>query len=236
MGTAMSSASLDAGTLGPLARVLRDARVVVRETDPRLVSPEAVLFPEELLAVQNAVLSRRQQFAAGRSLARQAWQELGLPACALPSDAQRVPIWPSGVVGCITHTQSWCGAAVALSTEVRALGTDVEVAAPLEQNLWERVCRPEEREFLGTLAPAAAGLVAKAIFSAKESIYKALYPSVRVFLDFQGMHITLEPLGSDGWTWRATTTVAWGPWAAGHGFAPGAIWIGSDVITSAVLW
>src|SRR5688572_22552902 len=118
MGTAMSPASPDAGALGPLGRVLGDPRVVVRETDPRLVSPEAVLFPEERAAVQNAVLSRRQQFAAGRSLARQAWQTLGQPPCALPSDVQRVPIWPPGIVGCITHTQIWCGAAVALGSRV----------------------------------------------------------------------------------------------------------------------
>ena len=232
----MSSASPVSGAPGPLARVLRDARVVVREADPRQVSPEAVLLPEERAVVQNAVLSRRQQFAAGRSLARQAWQQLGQPPGALPSDAQRVPIWPPGIVGCITHTHVWCGAAVARSSEVQALGMDVEVAAPLELNLWDRVCRPEEREFLRRLAPAAAGLVAKGIFSAKESIYKALYPSVRVFLDFQGMHIELEPVDSERWTWRATTTVAWGPWAAGHTFVPGALWIGSNVITSAVAW
>lgn len=229
--------ALDAGALGPLARVLRDARVVVLETDPRLVSSEAELFPEERELVRNAVLSRRQQFAAGRCLARQAWQRLGHRPQALPSDAQRVPIWPPGIVGCITHTRVWCGAAVARAGEVSALGADVEVATPLEPGLWERVCRPEERAFLGTLPGEAAGLLAKGIFSAKESIYKALYPSVRVFLDFQGMSVELEPgVGPGSWTWRATSTVAWGSWPPGQRFAAGSLWLGSDVISSAVVW
>jgi 4'-phosphopantetheinyl transferase EntD len=236
MGTGMSTASPDISGLGPLARVLSDARVVVAEEDPRLVSPEAELFAEEHEAVKNAVLSRRRQFAAGRRLARQAWQRLGQPPVALLNDAQRVPIWPAGVVGSITHTEVWCGVAVARAREVSALGTDVEVAAPLEVNLWDRVCRPEERAFLERLPPDAAGLVAKGIFSAKESIYKALYPSVRVFLDFQGMSIELEAGRAGSWTWHATSMVDWGSWARGHRFAAGALLIGPDVITSAVVW
>jgi 4'-phosphopantetheinyl transferase EntD len=232
----MSTASSDAPVLGPLARVLRDSRVVVAEADPRLESSEAELYPVERDAVKNAVLSRRQQFAAGRRLARAAWQRLGQPAAALPSDPQRVPIWPQGIVGSITHTHVWCGAAVARSSEVSALGADVEVASPLEANLWDRVCRPEERAFLGTLPPDRAGLVAKGIFSAKESIYKALYPSVRVFLDFQGMSIALAAESSDSWTWHATSMVDWGSWGRGHRFAAGALWLGPDVITSAVVW
>ncbi len=170
--------------------------------DPRLISPEAELLPEEAPAVSNAVLSRRQQFAAGRRLARNAWQRLGYPPAALLPDAQRVPIWPSGLVGSITHTHVWCAAAVARSSDVSALGADVELATPLELGLWERVCRPEERTFLRAQPEAASGLLAKAIFSAKESIYKALYPNVRVFLDFQGMHIELERGSADeGGTW-----------------------------------
>jgi 4'-phosphopantetheinyl transferase EntD len=208
--------------------------------DPRLVSPEAELLAEEQTCVENAVLSRRQQFAAGRRLAREAWQRLGQPPSALLNDSQRVPLWPPGIIGSITHTQIWCAAAVAKTRDVSALGTDVELATPLEQNLWDRVCRPEERAFLRGLEPDAAGLLGKAIFSAKESIYKALYPRVRVFLDFQGMRIELEPRigieGSGSWTWHATLMVAWGPWAPGHAFAPGALEVGADVITSAVVW
>jgi 4'-phosphopantetheinyl transferase EntD len=233
----MSTASTSGSGLGPLGRVMRDPRVAVAETDPRLVSPEATLFVEELDAVKNAVLSRRQQFAAGRSLAREAWQRLGHAPSALSNDAQRVPLWPAGLVGSITHTHVWCAVAVARASEVSALGADVEVATPLELNLWDRVCRPEERAFLQAQAPGAAGLLGKAIFSAKESIYKALYPSVRVFLDFQGMRIELEPEGGDGrWTWHATLQVAWGSWAPGQRFAPGALQIGSDVIVSAISW
>jgi 4'-phosphopantetheinyl transferase EntD len=221
---------------GPLARLFDDPRVIVAETDPRLVTPGAGLFPEEALIVDQAVLSRRQQFTAGRCLARDAWQRLGQASVALLNDEQRVPVWPHGIVGTITHTHIWCAAAVARGGDVQGLGADVEPATPLERNLWERICRPEERAFLEATPAPLAGLLAKGIFSAKESIYKALYPRVRVFLDFQGMLVALQRTTRAGlWTWRATLQVDWGPLEAGQTFTPGKLQLGADLISSAIV-
>lgn len=232
----MPASPTDVVNAGPVARVLDDPRVVVAEIDPRQVAPDVGLFAEEAIAIEKAVLTRRQQFTAGRKLARQAWQRLGVAPVALLSDAQRVPIWPRGIVGTITHTHVWCAAAVARQADIAGLGADVELASPLELALWERICRPEERAFLHALPEPLPGLLAKAVFSAKESIYKALYPSVRVFLDFQGMHIALEPGPSEGcWTWQATLQVAWGSLSRGQRFAPGKLVIDREVIASAVV-
>jgi 4'-phosphopantetheinyl transferase EntD len=228
-----TAAGLDRG--GPLARVLDDPRVVVAEMDPRDVVPEADLYGEEVAAIEHAVLSRRQQYTAGRQLARRAWQALGLAPQPLLNDAQRVPRWPAGLVGTITHTQGWCGAAVALAGTVSWLGADVEAATPLELGLWERVCRPEEHAFLHAQPAALQGLLAKAIFSAKESIYKALYPGVRVFLDFQGMSIALTAIDAVEWRWHATLQLPWGAHAAGQRFGEGRLRIEPELIVSAVV-
>lgn len=219
---------------GPIARLFDDPRVAVAEMDPRAAAPCAGLFPDEAALVERAVLSRRQQFTAGRLLARAALQRLGQAAAPLLNDAQRVPIWPRGVVGTITHTHVWCAAAVARQDQIAGLGADVELSTPLELGLWDRICRPEERSFLQAQPEPSRGLLAKAIFSAKESIYKALYPRVRVFLDFQGMRIALEPSGDGLWTWTATLQVAWGALPAGRRFSPGQLSIGDEVIASAV--
>jgi 4'-phosphopantetheinyl transferase EntD len=231
---------------GPLARLIDDPRIVVAELDPRQVEPDAGLFPEESAPLARAVLSRRQQFTAGRLLARQAWATLGQAHVPLLNDAQRVPMWPQGLVGTITHTVGWCAVAVARQSEVEGLGADVEPATPLQQELWERVCRPEERRFLEGLDPDERGLIAKGIFSAKESIYKALYPSVRVFLDFQGMSLELEPSppgngatsGAEAgatWLWQPTLQSAWGPFLPGHRFPTGRLWLDRELIVSAVV-
>jgi 4'-phosphopantetheinyl transferase EntD len=246
---------------GPLARLLDDPRVVVAELDPRQVAPDVGLFPEEAAPLVRAVLSRRQQFTAGRLLARQAWAELGQGPVPLLNDAQRVPMWPPGLVGTITHTVGWCAVAVARQNEVEGLGADVEPATPLQPELWERICRPEERRFLEALDPAERGLLAKGVFSAKESIYKALYPSVRLFLDFQGMSVELErarpgavaghdapdgdvaghgtvagaPDAGATWRWQPVLQTAWGPFQPGHRFPTGRLWLDRELIVSAVV-
>ena len=223
------------GQHGPLARLLATEPIRVAELDPRSVPASAGLFAEEARAVANAVESRRQQYTAGRLLARQAWQELGIEPVPLLNDEQRVPRWPQGIVGCITHTHGWCAAAVARAEQVSALGVDVEAATPLDVDLWERICRPEERALLSTQPERAAGLLAKATFSAKESIYKALYPRVRVFLDFQAMHIALEPQAAAGTSrWQATLQVPWGPFEAGQRFGSGWLSIDDDWILTAL--
>jgi 4'-phosphopantetheinyl transferase EntD len=226
---------------GPLARLLRAHPVCVAEMDPRQVgalaarSPAAALFPEEAQSIARAVESRRQQFTAGRLLARQAWQKLGLAPQLLLSDEQRVPRWPAGIVGSITHTHGWCAAAVARAAQIVALGTDVEAATPLDTELWPRICRPEELRVLATYPAPRAGLLAKALFSAKESIYKALYPSVRIFLDFQAMHIELAPGADAGESeWQAELQVAWGPFEPGRRFTPGRLGIDHEWIVSGI--
>jgi 4'-phosphopantetheinyl transferase EntD len=203
--------------------------------DPRGVRAGEGLFPQEAQMIASAVESRRQQFTAGRCLARQAWRELGHPPAPLLSDQQRVPAWPAGIVGTITHTHVWCAVAVAERGDVTGLGADVECATALEPGLWERVCRPEERAFLQQ-AGERRGLLAKGVFSAKESIYKALYPSIRVFLDFQAMRIELEPTATHGtWTWHAELQVPWGHLAAGQRLGPGKLGIGGDLILTAIV-
>ncbi len=219
---------------GPIRSLLDDARIEVAEMDPRLASPEACLLREELELVSRAVLSRRQQFAAGRWLARQSLAKFGLEARALLSNAQRVPLWPQGIIGTISHTQTWCAVAVARSDEVGALGIDVEPRSPLDVALWPRICRPEERASLDGLEPERAGLLAKALFSAKESIYKALYPSVRTFLDFHGMLIVLEEAAPGLYRWHAVLQSEWGPWLPGRRFGDGQLSIGAELIASAV--
>ncbi len=232
----MPSARAPVSTNGPLARLLSDTRVKVAEMDPRGARAGEGLFPEEAQMIARAVESRRQQFTAGRCLARQAWQELGHPPAALLSDQQRVPAWPAGIVGTITHTHVWCAVAVAERCDVSGLGADVEPATALEPGLWERVCRPEERAFLQRQTQERGGLLAKGVFSAKESIYKALYPSIRVFLDFQAMRIELEPTATpDTWTWHAELQVAWGHLAAGQRLGPGKLGIDRDLILTAVV-
>jgi 4'-phosphopantetheinyl transferase EntD len=162
------------------------------------MSPEWQLLSEEQAIAQSfSSAKRRREFVAGRRRARQALAGLGIMDFALLPGDDRAPIWPSGVVGSITHTeaagQSYCAVAVARRQDLDAIGIDAEAREGLPPDLWERVLdQGEQREALRAPEP---GVQARLVFSAKESVFKALYPQFKCFLDFPDVHVDC---GADG--------------------------------------
>jgi 4'-phosphopantetheinyl transferase EntD len=169
------------------------------------------LFPEEADAVAGAVPARRAEFAAGRAAARNALAALGVGPVPLPVGDRRMPVWPRGVVGSITHCAGLVAAAVAWADDLVALGIDAEPAAPLEPDVLAVVATPAER---AALDGELAGTV---VFCAKEAFYKcwsALDGAVLEFHDvevaFDGRSFVAVPAGGDRWPGR---------WAVRDGFA-----------------
>ncbi|MGB5546088.1 MAG: hypothetical protein WBM74_05910, partial [Polyangiales bacterium] len=105
--------------------------VETEEVDPHTVQG-GLLKAEEAL-VQGAARTRVEQFTAGRVCSRIALGRLGVAATTpIPRGEDRAPIWPAGFIGSISHTDSWCAAAVARSESVRSIGIDLESSAPLK--------------------------------------------------------------------------------------------------------
>lgn len=153
---------------------------------------ETKVKPDEEARIVKAVDKRKREFRAGRHAARHALDQLNTNfdhsvTCILPGE-KRQPLWPENIVGAITHSANQCYAAVALKSEIKSLGIDVEQAIPLQANLLKMICTQEEQNWLSTLSD---GLYwAKLIFSAKESIYKTYFPLCETYLDF--LEATLE--------------------------------------------
>ncbi len=150
------------------------------------------LLPEEEAQIRRAVPRRRRDFTAGRSCAREALARLGFAEQPLLSDADRVPRWPPGAVGSISHSGSWCGVAVARAESAAGLGLDVEGDAPLEPSLVPRICSPQELECFGRLPPPPAADWPKLAFSLKEAAYKAYFPLARTFLGFHDLELEVD--------------------------------------------
>ncbi|MGK5738231.1 4'-phosphopantetheinyl transferase family protein [Micromonospora sp. URMC 103] len=150
------------------------------------------LLAEELACLgPRAVDDRRRDFTAGRVCARRAMTTLGLPPAAVPSAADRAPVWPDGVVGAITHTHGYCAAAAARRTDLRAVGIDAEQHRELDPGVRRLVCLPEEDERLASL-PAGVSWPA-VLFSAKETVYKVWHPVVGTWLDFTDALVDIDP-------------------------------------------
>ena len=171
-----------------LFRRLLGPKVATEEVDPHTVQG-GLLKAEEAL-VDGAAKTRIEQFTAGRVCSRIALGRLGVAATTpILRGEDRVPIWPPGFIGSISHTDTWCAAAVARTEDIRSLGIDLESSTPLKEALLKRVCTPKEREWLHELP--APGVTGKIVFSAKEAVYKCQYPLSNRFLGFQAVEVEL---------------------------------------------
>jgi 4'-phosphopantetheinyl transferase EntD len=153
----------------------------------------ARLFPEEQLVISKAVEKRRREFTTGRICARAALEKLGFPDAPIPTGERGEPVWPAGVVGSITHCESYRACAAARSTEVMSVGIDAEPNAPLPDGLLGDIARPEELPLLERLARELPEVHwDRLLFSAKESVYKTWFPLAGRWLGFEDAIVELD--------------------------------------------
>lgn len=149
-------------------------------------------FPEELDALAGAVRSRRREFECGRACAHSALRALGADDSAILMASTRAPLWPSGIVGSISHTRTIAAAVACRSTDAAGVGLDIERSdAPLDEQVWRLMMTPAEvAQVADPIAsdPRAAVL----IFSAKECVYKVVAPLWGVTLNHQDVSIRIE--------------------------------------------
>ncbi|MDJ0821987.1 MAG: 4'-phosphopantetheinyl transferase superfamily protein [Paracoccaceae bacterium] len=149
------------------------------------------LVPEEATYVKGCHPKRRAEFTAGRDCANAALAALGASTGIVGIGPDRRPIWPTGYTGTITHCDGLCLAVASLSSRAQWLGSDAEPNAVLPRGVAPRVLSPDEQA-----AQRQSGQTDRIWFSAKECVFKALYPVVQEFFGFEHAHI--EPRVGDG--------------------------------------
>ncbi len=170
-----------------LPDAVRVAEMLPADADP------ALLLPDEARSVERAVEKRRREFAAGRLLARELFAQMtsneAVRSASLLNDANRVPVWPAGIVGSITHCRSLCAVATTHAAHSAGIGLDVEPAEPMNEELEQYVMRDAEYARLDVLPQEVRTLGSLLVFSIKEAVYKAIYPIRRRFLEFHEVEI-----------------------------------------------
>ena len=140
---------------------------------------------------------RRLEFLAGRLCAQRGLEQAGYPGHAVIGiGEQRAPVWPVGFSGSIAHGSGRAWAVVAAQARYRGLGIDLEtiVDPATARKLWSTVLRPFERERARPDALSEEQFLSL-VFSAKESLFKCLYPITRArfgFLDAELVHLDLQ--------------------------------------------
>ncbi|TDF38537.1 4'-phosphopantetheinyl transferase superfamily protein [Alteromonadaceae bacterium M269] len=145
-------------------------------------------FPESL---QNAVNKRKAEFLAGRYAAKLALEQVGITGFTVNIGENRQPLWPSDIRGSITHTNDLACCVVTKKEHCSALGLDTEnlLNEKTANDIAKNIVTEKERlvlERYSTIFSESCTLA----FSAKESLFKALYDEVGQYFDFLDAEIT----------------------------------------------
>lgn len=144
-------------------------------------------FPTHLA---KAVAKRRAEYLASRVCVRETLSLFGFSDFLLTNDADRAPIWPPGVAGSLSHTRTRVSLMLTTATAGKQPGVDCEEIMPpaAAAKMQEMIINKREYAVLQRSGlPFATALTAA--FSLKESLYKALFPLFRQFMDFKEAEI-----------------------------------------------
>jgi enterobactin synthetase component D len=137
-----------------------------------------------------AVNKRKAEFLCGRFLAALALEHLGGPQVEIGSGEHRQPLWPATFNGSLSHSNDRAACLLSNDAEL-ALGIDIEnvLTDAGAQNIASSVIDNVERALLAADPSMAFGPGLTAVFSAKEALFKALYPRVRNYFDFHAARL-----------------------------------------------
>ncbi|NDJ58135.1 4'-phosphopantetheinyl transferase superfamily protein [Enterobacteriaceae bacterium 4M9] len=167
-----------------------------------LFSELNIPFPADLAG---AVIKRRAEYLAGRWCSQQlltAHQITGV----VERSPQGAPRWPGRVFGSISHAENQALAVAVCDTAAWRIGVDTELFD--RQTMLEtasEVTDADERALLEQyMQDIAPGILLA--FSAKESLYKALWPEVQAFFGFDAA--SLVAVGDGVFTLELNQTLA----------------------------
>lgn len=139
------------------------------------------------VALRDAARRRQLSFIGGRLCAERAIALHGASDAVVGQGSAGEPLWPATLTGSITHTDISAHAVVLEGEQCDGVGIDSEPVGATGDAILAVCCTAAERRtwFGSTADPLRATL----LFSAKEAFYKAIYPTVRRFVDFTEVEV-----------------------------------------------
>ena len=166
---------------------LADATVHLITFDPSTYADADLLWLPHHAQLANAGRKRKTEHLAGRIAAVSALKSQGIttvPGIGINGE----PLWPNGISGSITHSGN---VAMAIVSKNSLSGIDCE--AIIDENeaieIKEGIIDAIENTLLQN-SGLPFSLALTLTFSAKESLFKALFPRVNAFMGFETAHVT----------------------------------------------
>ncbi|AXY33326.1 4'-phosphopantetheinyl transferase family protein [Yersinia pseudotuberculosis] len=173
----------------PFHGLLAKCDFEVNEYRDELFAAYGIPFPGSL---NKAVIKRRAEYLAGRFVARQVLNLLDIRDYPLATGMDRAPQWPTNLIGSISHNnqRALCAAQMieprgVESSTLHGIGLDIEshIAEEKAQEIWLGIISDEEYSLLQQ-GPLPFNQALTLVFSAKESLFKAVYPQSGRYFDF----------------------------------------------------
>lgn len=143
------------------------------------------LYQSELELVKDVSEKRLLEFTTGRDCAHQALHKMGYEICPILKGEQREPLWPTGIVGSISHCRDLAGAAIADQSRILSVGLDIENHKQLNPDIARHVCTADEQNWISSQTPHQQNIALLLIFSIKEAVFKCIYQITQYSLQFK---------------------------------------------------
>lgn len=159
-----------------------------------VLTSDGPLGADEQAYISGAIEKRQMEFATGRKCAVAALKALGIVVPSLGRRDDRLPDWPPEIVGSITHCDGLCAAAVSAKKDTVFLGIDAEPNEPLPPGLLKRIASDREQSEISSVSGQTSHPLCldRTLFSAKECLFKALYPTVGYYFGFEQVEIGFD--------------------------------------------
>lgn len=137
-------------------------------------------------SITSSVKQRQAQFIAGRYMAKFCLKQMDTKEHNLEIGSHREPIWPVEFIGAISHISNQTIAVVAKRKSYNYVGIDIEnvLDSTTTINIATIIHNQHERTLFckhGISDTVATSI----IFSAKESLFKAVFPYIKKYFGFE---------------------------------------------------
>ncbi|WP_336666429.1 enterobactin synthase subunit EntD [Enterobacter mori] len=154
--------------------------------DPATFTDADLLWLPHHAELSHAGRKRKADHLAGRLAAAYALNERTIPGIG-PSGE---PLWPDGISGSITHSGTEAMAVVAPYPALIGIDSEAILAENEAREIKDGIIDAQEERVLSrSCYPFALALTL--VFSAKESLFKALFPKVKSYMGFDSARITM---------------------------------------------
>lgn len=162
-------------------------------------------------AISRSTGPRQAEFFFGRLAAQLALADMGMHGHEIAIGVFREPVWPSGVIGSISHTAGLAAAVALNDRRLDGIGIDIErlIIPAARRALSAMVVDDGELAYLRSLATTASiDWLLTITFSAKESFFKGAFAAVRRCFNFHAVALAELSLHDGSVTLQLRETLA----------------------------